>query len=37
VVFDEAFFEQTIKEIWMFLSIDPRNRDVFNESRFYKP
>jgi hypothetical protein len=36
VVYEEEFFEQTMKEIWMFLSVDPRDRDVFNESRFYK-
>ncbi|MGR5300396.1 hypothetical protein [Vibrio alfacsensis] len=37
VVFEEEFFEQSMKEIWMFLSNDPRDRDVFNNSKFYKP
>ncbi|WP_413111871.1 hypothetical protein [Thaumasiovibrio sp. DFM-14] len=37
VVIEDAFFEQTMKEIWMFLANDPRERDVFNDSRFYKP
>ncbi len=37
LIYEEEFFEQTMKEIWMFLSNDPRERDVFNDSRFYKP
>ncbi|MGR5238330.1 hypothetical protein [Vibrio alfacsensis] len=37
VVFEEEFFEQSMKEMWMFLSNDPRDRDVFNNSKFYKP
>lgn len=37
VIFDGEFSEQTMKEVWMFLSQDPRERDVFNDSRFYKP
>jgi hypothetical protein len=36
VVFEEEFFEQSMKEIWMFLSNDPRDRDVFNDSKFYR-
>ncbi|MDD1793691.1 hypothetical protein L4D06_13670 [Enterovibrio makurazakiensis] len=36
-VLEDEFFDQTMKEIWMFLSQDPRERDVFNDSRFYKP
>lgn len=35
-ILEEEFFEHTMKEIWMFLSNDPRDRDVFKESRFYK-
>ncbi len=35
VVFEDGYLEQAQKEIWMFLSIDPRNRDVFNESKYY--
>ncbi|WP_045484246.1 hypothetical protein [Vibrio owensii] len=37
VVFEEEFFEQSMKEMWMFLSNDPRDRDVFNDSKFYRP
>ncbi|HHF3034283.1 TPA: hypothetical protein ACVO3D_001121 [Vibrio diabolicus] len=36
VVFEEEFFEQSMKEMWMFLSNDPRDRDVFNDSKFYR-
>ncbi|MET2896733.1 hypothetical protein ABXV22_00255 [Vibrio rotiferianus] len=36
VVYEEEFFEQSMKEIWMFLSNDPRDRDVFNDSKFYR-
>lgn len=36
VVFEPEFFEQSMKEMWMFLSNDPRDRDVFKDSRFYK-
>lgn len=36
VVCEEEFFEQSMKEIWMFLSNDPRDRDVFNDSKFYR-
>ncbi len=36
VVLEEEFFEQSMKEIWMFLAKDPRERDVFKESRYYK-
>nr|WP_237705406.1 hypothetical protein [Vibrio rotiferianus] len=36
VVYEEEFFEQNMKEIWMFLSNDPRDRDVFNDSKFYR-
>ncbi len=36
VVLEEAFFEQSMKEIWMFLAKDPRERDVFKESKYYK-
>lgn len=36
VVFEEEFFEQSMKEMWMFLSNDPRDRDVFNDSTFYR-
>ena len=36
VVFEEELFEQSMKEIWMFLSNDPRDRDVFNDSKFYR-
>jgi hypothetical protein len=25
-----------MKDIWMFLSIDPRDRNAFTDSRFYK-
>ncbi|EGQ8040645.1 TPA: hypothetical protein RG678_002507 [Vibrio alginolyticus] len=36
VVFEEEFFEQSMKEVWMFLSNDPHDRDVFNDSKFYR-
>lgn len=36
VMFEEEFFEQSMKEMWMFLSNDPRDRDVFNDSKFYR-
>ncbi|CAH1563097.1 hypothetical protein [Vibrio rotiferianus] len=36
VVYEEEFLEQSMKEIWMFLSNDPRDRDVFNDSKFYR-
>jgi hypothetical protein len=36
VVYEEEFFEQSMKEIWMFLSNDPRDRDVFNDSKLYR-
>ncbi len=36
VVLEDEFFEQSMKEIWMFLAKDPRERDVFKESKYYK-
>jgi hypothetical protein len=36
IVLDDDYFEQTMKDIWMFLSIDPRDRNAFTDSRFYK-
>lgn len=36
VVYEPEFFEQSMKEMWMFLSNDPRDRDVFNDSKFYR-
>ncbi|CAE6954004.1 hypothetical protein ACOMICROBIO_FLGHMIGD_03292 [Vibrio sp. B1FLJ16] len=36
VVLEEEFFEQSMKEIWMFLAKDPRERDAFKESKYYK-
>jgi hypothetical protein len=35
VILEDEYFEHTMKDIWMFLSNDPRDRDVFTESRFY--
>ena len=36
VVLESETFEQTMKEIWLFLSDDPRQRNVFTESKYYK-
>ncbi|AXY03539.1 hypothetical protein D1115_22100 [Vibrio alfacsensis] len=36
VVYEPEFFEQSMKEMWMFLSNDPRDRDVFKDSKFYR-
>jgi hypothetical protein len=35
VVIEDGYLEQAQKEIWMYLSIDPRDRDVFNDSKYY--
>lgn len=34
-ILEQDYFEHTMKEIWMFLANDPRDRNVFTESRFY--
>ncbi|UPQ86973.1 hypothetical protein [Vibrio sinaloensis] len=37
VIFEADSVEQMQKEVWLFLANDPRERDVFNESRYYRP